>query len=300
MRIIMSFTLRNLKRYCRDGAALFFSLLSVLIVVTLYVFFLADMQVQSIESAIGKADGIAPFIYDWIVGGLLCIPAVSVPLIVLTTRVDDAATGITDDLAVSPAGRGKLMLGYIFAAWIAGFAMTGLTLVLGELFIAAKGGAWLPIDSLLQMMGIAGVTILAFSGFSFFAVARLRTHSALMVVNTILNTLIGFFAGLYVPVGFLSEGVATAIKVFPLSHAAALLRRVIMTPSMDRLFADVPIDVAAKIRQNYGVDLVLWGHPLTGGEMLLILTGFGIVFYTGSAVLWREGKRQGGCVSNTD
>ena len=290
MKAIWSFTLRNLKRYYRDMGALFFSLLSVLIVVALYVFFLSDMQVRSIQSVIGGRDAIEPFIHAWIVGGLLCIPAVSVPLVLLTFKVDDTAEGIYEDLIVTPVRRVYLMLGYILAAWIAGFAMTCLTLILGEIFIVVKGGSWLPILSVLQMLGIAGLTILAFSGFSFFAVHGLRTHSSLMVVNTMLNTLIGFFAGLYIPIGFLSDGVAAAIKAFPLSHAAALLRRIIMKPAMNRLFSQIPIDAAGKIRQNYGMELILGGHSFTSLEMLCVLAGFGLVFYIASAAMLAKTK----------
>lgn len=290
MKTIWSFALRNLKRYYRDMGSLFFSLLSVLIVVALYIFFLTDLQVQTIQSSIGDRDGIEPFIHAWIVGGLLCIPSVSVPLVLLTFKVDDAAEGVYDDLIVTPASRIHLMLGYILAAWIAGFVMSCLTLLLGEIFIVAKGGEWLPALSILKMLGIAGLTILAFSGFSFFAVHRLSTHSSLMVINTILNTLIGFFAGLYVPVGFLSDGVSAVIKVFPLSHAAALLRRIIMKPAMDRLFSRIPIDAADKIRQNYGVDLILGSHRVTDMEMLFVLVGFGLLFYVVSAVMLAGNK----------
>lgn len=290
MKTIWSFVLRNLKRYYRDMGSLFFSLLSVLIVAALYIFFLTDVQVQSIQSAIGDRDAIEPFIHAWVVGGLLCIPAVSVPLILLTFKVDDTAEGVYDDLIVTPVSRIHLMLGYILASWIAGFAMTCLTLLLGEIFIVTKGGVWLPIPSVLKMLGIAGLTILAFSGFSFLSILRLRSHSSLMVINTMLNTLIGFFAGLYVPIGFLSDGVAAVIKAFPLSHSAALLRRVVMKPAMDRLFSQIPVDAADNIRQNYGVDLVLGDHRITDVEMLCILAGFGLLFYIVSAVMLAKTK----------
>jgi multidrug/hemolysin transport system permease protein len=290
MSIVYSLTMRNLKRYYRDKAALFFSLLSVLIVVALYVFFLADMQVQSVKAVVGDIAAIDSFIYAWIVGGLLCIPAVSVPLIILAFKVEDTADGIYDDLAVTPAGRIHIMGGYVCAAWIAGFVMTALTLFLGVVFIAAKGGPWLPALSILEILGVAGLTILTFSGFSFFFILGLKTHSALMVVNTILHTLIGFLAGLYVPIGFLSKGIGTVIKAFPLSHATAVLRRIVMADAMERLFSGAPVEVAAKIRQNYGVDLLLGEHSLTGAEMLIILTGFGLLFYIGSAILLARSK----------
>ena len=48
MRQFITLTGRNLKLYLRDKGAVFFSLLSMLIVIGLMVFFLGDMSVNSI------------------------------------------------------------------------------------------------------------------------------------------------------------------------------------------------------------------------------------------------------------
>ena len=140
MNKIWNITSRNLKRYFRDKGALFFSFLSVIIVVALYIFFLTYMQVQNLQAEMGSSNDIKQVVYSWIIGGLLCIPAVSVPLFVLTLKVEDVVEGIQDDLFVAPVKRSYIMLGYVLPAWIAGVIMTFLTLVFGELFIIVKGG----------------------------------------------------------------------------------------------------------------------------------------------------------------
>lgn len=291
MNKIWSFTIRNLKRYFRDKSALFFSLLSVFIVIALYGFFLSDMQIETIKALVGDVPGIDHMIYHWIFGGLLCIPAISVPLILLTFKVDDVVEGVQDDLFVTPINRTYLMLGYITAACIAGIIMTIITLVLGEIFIVSKGGQLLSIASYFKIIGISSIIILAFSGFSFFIISPLKSSSALTVVNTILNTLIGFLAGLYVPIGFLSDGIDTVIKVFPLSHATSLLRQIMMKSSMEQVFQNAPISVINQIRQNYGIDLVVGNHMFKQSEMLLILVIFGLVFYISSVILLKNSKR---------
>jgi len=289
---VFSLTTRNLKRYYRDKGALFFSFLSVFIVVGLYIFFLADMQVETIKSTLGDIEHINHVIYAWILAGLLCIPAVSVPLILLTFKVEDVVEGVQDDLFVTPVNRTYIMLGYVLAALIAGLMMTLLTLFIGELFILSKGGSLLSFLDTLKVIGILCLIIIAFSGFSFFIIMPLKTNSSLMVVNTILNTLIGFFAGLYVPLGFLSEGIGNVIKIFPLSQAAALLRQVIMTNFMRDAFHLAPARSIADIRKNYGIDIVIGNHIFTTYEMLAILILFGLIFYVGSVVYLIKRKRK--------
>lgn len=284
--------MRNLKRYSRDKGALFFSFLSVFIVVGLYVFFLADMQINMIKTAIGDVEYVDQVICTWILGGVLCIPAVSVPLILLTFKVEDVVEGVQDDLYVTPVKRTHIMFGYVLAALAAGLVMTFLTLVLGELYIFLKGGTLLSLSAALKVMGIITLTILAFSGLSFFVVQPLKSTSSVMVVNTILNTLIGFLAGLYVPIGFLSEGIGNVIKWFPLAHAAALLRQIIMEGAMEQAFQSAPAEAVTALRADYGVDIVIGGHLFSTAEMLLMLVVLCLILYSGSALLLAKAKRK--------
>jgi len=290
--IVWQLVKRNLIRYWRDKGALVFSLLSVMIVVFLNILFLADMQIQHIKLNFSDTAGIDELVYGFVLGGLLCIPAVSVPIMLLTFKVDDAAQGTQDDLLITPVSRHLIMLGYVIAAWIAGFVMTLLTFVLGEAFIFVSGGQLLSFVSILKVIAIISVTILVFSIFSFFVIMRLRSNSALTVVNTILNTMIGFLAGLYMPLGFLSAGISDVIKSFPLSHAAALLRQVFMEMPIDRIFGTEPAQIVDQIRQHYGADIVIGGHAFQGWEMYLFLIAFGLVFFVGSVLMLTKYKRR--------
>jgi len=289
---VLSLTIRNLKRYSRDKGALFFSFLSVFIVVGLYVLFLADMQIDVIKAAIGDVEYVDQVIYAWILAGVLCIPAVSVPLILLTFKVEDFVDGVQDDLYVTPVKRTYIMFGYVLAALVAGLVMTFLTLVLGQLFIFLKGGTILSLAATIKVLGIISLTIIAFSGLSFFVVQPLKSNSSVMVVNTILNTLIGFFAGLFVPIGFLSDGIGNVIKGFPLAHATALLRQTIMESSMQQAFQSTPVEVIAALRSDYGIDIVIGSHLFTRSEMVLMLVLLCLIFYPGSALLLAKSTRK--------
>ena len=49
MRKIMALSIRNLRLFVRDKALVFFSFLSVIIILGLYVLFLGDIQVQNLN-----------------------------------------------------------------------------------------------------------------------------------------------------------------------------------------------------------------------------------------------------------
>ena len=286
------FAKRNIKRYFRDAGVMLFSLLSVFIVAALYMLFLTDMQVDSIKAAAGDLPGIENMVVSWVVGGLLCIPAISVPQMILSFKVDDLADGRQDDLFVTPAKRSSIMFGYVISAWAVGFVMTLLTLVLCEGFIVTKGGELLTITEMLKAVGFLSLLIFTFSGLSFFIALFLKSKSAVMVVVSVLNTLLGFLLGLFVPVGMLSSHVATSIKLLPTLQGASLLRRIFMRDALDQISAAAGPAAVADIKDIYGVDITIGDHLMKTFDIIMILVIVSVIFYGGCAVIINRMKRK--------
>lgn len=292
MKEIISIVQRQMKRYFRNKGVVIFSLLSAFIVSGLYMFFLADMQINYIKETAGNVKGVENMINTWIVGGLVCIPAISVPLIMLCFKVDDFVDGTEKDIMISPAKRTNIMFGYIISAFIVGFAITVLCLIIGELFIVAKGGSLLSFSETIKILGILGLLIFSFTGFEFFITLFMKTSSATTVVNSLLNVLLGFLLGLYIPIGMLSCGIATVIKSFPLLQASSIIRQIIMSKSIAVVTAGAPPSIINEIKQVYGVDIILKGTLLTPIHIIAILFSFGILFYVASIIIinHRKGK----------
>lgn len=292
MSEVISLVNRNIKRYYRNKGAMIFSLLSVFIVSALYMFFLAQMQIDYVKETVGDIAGIENMINTWIIGGLLCIPAVSVPLIILCFKVDDTVDGTFKDLLVAPTKRSSIMLGYVVAAIIIGFAMTMISFVLGEFFILAKGGSLLSFVSTIKVISILFLMIVSFAGFEFFIVLFMKSNAAISVANSILNILLGFLLGLYVPIGMLGDGVANVIKSFPLLQGSSLIRQIIMKESLNVVFKNAPISVIREVREMYGIDIAIGNTVLQPAFIIALLILFGIMFYIASLVVLKYKKEK--------
>lgn len=287
----MSFASRNIKRYLREPGTIIFSFLSVFIVIGLYIFFMSDMQIKNSQAIMGQLADMDQVILHWILGGLVCIPAISVPLMILSFKVDDVVDCTQDDFFVTSAKRVHFVAGYILSAFILGFIMTLLTLLTGELFIVANGGRFLSLYAFIKVTSILALTIFSFSGFCFCIITFLKSKSSLTIVNVILNTLIGFLAGLYVPLGMLSDSVSNAIKLFPLAQVAALLRQILMDNAIHTILKDVPTRQLSDFKIKYGMELVIGNHLLAPPEIIVILIMFGSFFYLGSILIIKRSKK---------
>jgi len=292
MREVMVFAGRNMKRYFRNVGVMLFSFLSVFIVVSLYMFILTDMQIESIMAITGDVEGVENMIVAWVVGGLMCIPAISVPILVLCFKVDDVVDGVMDDLFITPMKRIKIMLGYVFAAWLVGFIMSLLTFALCEIFIGMNGGTLLQLRDMMTVIVIISLVIVSFSGLSFFIILFLKSNAAVSVVISVLNTLLGFLLGLFVPIGMLSDGIASVIKAFPALQAAAWLRAIFMRDALEKLTQTMGASAVNQIKEMYGVDIMLGEHLLSTSDIIMILIVMGIVCFGACSLVIGRTKRK--------
>ena len=161
MREILYLTKRNSLVYLRDRRAVFFSVLSMLIVLGLMVIFLGSMNSQDLVTLLQQYGGERDLARDeenarqliqmWTLAGILVVNSVTVTLTVIGIMVQDEEQSRLASFYVTPVKRGKLVLGYVLAAWLTGAALSILTLAAGEIYMVFKGWGLLPIAVLAAM-----------------------------------------------------------------------------------------------------------------------------------------------------
>ncbi|HCC34601.1 MAG TPA: ABC transporter [Ruminococcaceae bacterium] len=266
---------RNLKIFFRDKASVFFSLLGVIIIIGLYVLFLGDVVVGNVED---MPDG--RFLMDsWIMAGVLTAASITTTMGAFGVMVDDRSKKIFKDFASSPLSKRSLTSGYIVGTFIIGIIMTLAALVFAELYIVVSGGALLPPLTLLKVFGTVLLSVLTGSAIVSFVVSFFSSQNAFATASSIIGTLIGFLTGVYIPLSVMPESVQYVIKLFPLSHSAALLRQIMMEVPMETAFAGAPAAEVSKFRLDMGVDFAFGNTVVEPIVHILVLAGTAVLFY---------------------
>ena len=195
MREIFYLTKRNCLVYLRDKSAVFFSLLSMLIVLGLMVVFLGKMNSENVLSVIEEYGGrkitaqdrenAAYLIQMWTLAGIISVNAVTVTMTVLGNMVQDETRKRIMAFYVTPVKRLYLALGYIFSAWVIGTFMCLLTFAMGEVFFFLKGYDMLSIEAMFKLTGMIMCSALTYSSIGY--VIALFVHSN-SVCNCIVRT----------------------------------------------------------------------------------------------------------------
>lgn len=272
---MIAIAVRNLKVFFRDRTSVFFSLLAVFIIIGLYVLFLGDVWTGSMQNMTGVR-----FLMDsWIMAGLLAVTSMTTTMGAFGIMVEDKAKKISKDFYSSPIKRSSLTSGYIVGSYIIGVIMTLITLVLAEIYIAANGGSIMSLTDSLKVIGLILLSTVTSTSLILFVVSFFKSSNAFATASTIIGTLIGFLTGIYLPVGQLPEAVQLVIKVFPVSHSAALIRQVMMEAPLSQTFAGAPAESAEQFKQFMGVNLQFGDTNVSPVVSIGILILSAVVFF---------------------
>lgn len=266
---------RNLKIYFQDKAAVFFSMLSVIIIFALYIFFIGD----SISNGLKFLPHPNRLMRAWMLAGMLASASITTSLGAYGVMISDRENKTIKDFYSSPVSRRQIAGGYIITGFIISIIMSIFTLIFGEIYMGMIGGAVLDMNILLKLFGVIVLSAFASSAIASFIISFLKTNSAYSAASMIVGTLIGFLVGAYIPIGNLPENVQWLVKYFPCAHSAVLYRQLLMEGSIKENFANQPTAVLKETKEILGVVFVYNGHTASAWMSVVALLITGVVFY---------------------
>ena len=274
MNAMMSLARRNVLCYFRDRASVVFSLMAVIIVVMLYLLFLRNMLVESYPDM----EGMPQLIDAWVLAGILGIVPVTTSAGSLQTMVEDRASGRIRDILVTPMTSAQIAGGYIISTFIVGLVMSTITLAVCVAYLAATGcplsASGIGMSAVLLIPSSLSGSIVVYAMTSF-----LRSTGAFSGFFTVVSVLIGFLAGIYMPMGTMPAAMQTIGTLVPASHMAALFRDSLAGDALDGVFAGAPAETLDSFRAEMGFDLSLGGLQFDAGTSMLYVLGITALFF---------------------
>lgn len=300
MAQFITFTGRNLKNYFRDKGSVFFSLLSMLIVIFLMVFFLGDMYVENTVDLLGAFPGrdeavdrknAELLILIWNFAGILSINAVTVTLAVYSVMIKDRVTGKLSSIYTAPVSRGVITGGYIAAAWIASVLVCTITLFITEVFGVIKGLDAFSFVTHMQLMGLIAVNSFVYAAFMYLLALIAQTEGAWSGIGTVIGTLVGFLGGIYVPIGSLAKSIGNIMKCTPVIYGTSMFRSIMTKEIAETTFLGVPEEVLEEYRIVTGIHLELFDRTIGITQEWLGLFLCGIFLMLMGIIVLKYGRK---------
>lgn len=287
MRSFIAINKRNLCLYFRDYAAVFFSLLSMLIIILLMLFFLGDVNNADLIDAIKLVPGrggeedlttIKNFSFLWTCAGIMTINASTVTHAFYSNMIKDRTGNRLNSLLVMPVKRSTFVLGYVSGAWIAGVIMSVATFAVTEIIGVAKGMEILPFEVHVELLLLTMLNTFVYSAIMFLLASVIKSQSAWSGIGIILGTLAGFLGGIYFPIGSMSETMQKVVKCFPFIYGTSLFRKIMLGSLEDTLFDGTPEVMRTEVDRVMGMDIFFGNSQLSDMGKVGILIAVGMFF----------------------
>lgn len=273
---MLNLTMRNFKLFFRDRGSVFFSLLSAIIILALYIFVLGDSMVSDLDGISGAKN----IMDNWIMAGLLAATSITAAMGAYGIMINDKERKTTKDFLSSPIKRYTVYGSYILNAILVSLIICVITFILAQIYIVGiNHGEMLSLVDMFKVIGILALGVFCSSSIACFLSSFAKTNSAFSGMSIVLGTVIGFITGIYIPVGALGEGMQLIVKAFPVSHAGALLRQVMMNSSLNSSFSGIREAYLQTFKEEMGVVFMFNGNEMTTLMHIGILVISGILFY---------------------
>ena len=289
---------RNILVYIRDKSNIFFSLLSMLIIIGLMVIFLGKMNADGVVNLLNQYGGIRDKVADrdnanqlvmlWTLGGIVVVNSVTITLSMIGIMVEDEAKKKLGSFYVSPVNRIIFVMGYISAAVIMAIIMCLLTVFVGEVYFSVIGADLLSASQFLKILCYIVLNVFTSSCMVFFILNFVHTQSALSGLGTIIGTLVGFMSAIYLPMGMLPDKVQTVLKCFPMVHGSSFLRDIFTSDILIKTFENCPQKVIDEYKEYMGMTLTYHNDIISDVFKIAFLVISGIIFIGISTILQRR------------
>lgn len=291
MKAIIQLTKRNLWMFFRNKTEVFFSFLSVLIILGLYILFLSDLNVNNVIASLGReVDGIRVLINSWVLAGLIAVSTVTISIGSLSLMVLDRQRKVFYDFLVAPIKRHELFLSYILSTLTIVIMISMTILMIAQVYILVSGGVlfewldWVKIILIILLLSVSSTMMMLFF------ISFIDNASALSTIGTIVGTLIGFVTGAYIPMGVLPKPIQVFSNLLPVSQGASLLRNVFVRSPLKTVFDQAPVEVVESYRKFQGIDLYIYDFKLDVNMMILYILITTLIFLFLNVLRFRKMK----------
>src|SRR5699024_6022461 len=143
------------------------------------------------------------------------------------------------------------------------------------------------LTTLLKVLGLILITVFSNSALMYLVILFVDSSGAYSVISSLVGSLSGFVAGVYIPVGVLPNWVGSIIKFVPSTQAASLLRKALMQNEFQKM-SGAPNELIMEVKETLGVVFTLGDGYITTIQSLIYVLLSGVIFYI--LAVWKLSK----------
>lgn len=281
MNKLFSLTKRNIKIFFSNKSNLFFSSLSLIILVILHFIVFRE---QNADALLGAGTNISTKWSYWfsdslMLSSLLPIAGITISLTSLAQIVADKEKNIINDLYVSPVSKSMILYSYLLSSVIINLCLISVYIIGLALYFYFTYGVLFTLTQVFSILLVMILSILLGNLFVLIIISFVKREQAMGAVGTILGTLMGFVCGAYIPVSLMGDFIAKIFTSLPFLPLTSISRQVFfMNVDKTELTSEI---INGELAQIYGYELFFNDEVLSMFNLVSIV----MIYIAGFSIL---------------
>lgn len=285
MSQIISLTKRNMKVFLRDKTGVFFSLLSPILVLLLFILFLGDLQIDSVKNTLTNYGVIDLFsnnfpkavAYNWLIAGVLGVSSITVSFSCLAVIITDREKGIENDYKASPVSNVKIYISYILGVFLSTLFIMLIVSFVGLIFLASVNALNMKFIDYIVLYGSIILGSLNASLVAYALTSFIKTNAAHGAFTGLICATSGFLIGAYMPLSSFPKPIQYVCSIIPGSHSAGLCRSALLNNYVVDAQAKSS-EVASSLDEYFSLHLNMFSNNIDKSGMFTYLIISTIIF----------------------
>lgn len=245
---------RHLKLFIKKPGNIFLSLLSSVVILSLYFLFIRDFTIKAVADYGFMSDMNDLFVDRLMVSGLFIVIGATSVLSIVSIFINDKCKGVLKDFYVTSLSKINIIYTYIIAAIIVSTLLTLFVYFLTELFFYFYYD-YFSIVEIINSCQIIMISNIIASNIIFIIAIFIKNITSFSTFETLYGVIIGFFTGVYIPIGYYPKMIQNIFFFFPLTQATSLLRQINTNQITSHILTNYPKDLHHILYQTFGIHL---------------------------------------------
>mgnify|MGYP004534537821 CR=1 FL=1 len=273
---LINLTKRNIKVYFSDKGMFFTSLITPIILLILYITFLAGIYRDNFISAIPKGLILPDTLINSLVNGQLIssILSVSCVTVAFTSNLlmaQDRTNKAIKDINVTPTSRFTIGLSYFISTFISTIIVNVSIAIICFIYIYFQGWYMNLSDVLLILLDVFLLTLFG-TALSSTINYNLSSQGQITAVGTIVSAGYGFLCGAYMPISSCNVTLQKILSFLPGTYATSLIRNHTLNGPFNKLASlNVPSNVIDVLKKEFDCKITFLGNNVSIDTMYIIL-----------------------------
>lgn len=302
---------RNLKLFFKNKTLVFFSFLSSLIMIFIYIVFLGNLIIDSTYTEFIKANLvdkaqqenfklIVQFTMDtWALSGIIALASFSPIFSSFAIILEDKESNIIKDFIISKLSPFKRSMAYIISTFILTMSVSLILFVIMLIYIAIRSkGLYFPsIQAIILTLLSLSFSVIVSIIFIYMLTQMIKTQKSFSVISALFSAFSGFVSGVYIPYGNIGD-IAPVTLAFPIMHQTRLIRMTMMDQKLFENFESFisnkyvnSADLVEALKGKLGYNLPVndFNFPVWCSILIIILSS--IIFFAIAQLLAKKKKK---------